>query len=197
MEARLTHISTQEVLGYLGCRGSGVTEQLIRDIAEALSLLTETAVPKSTYRVFERCDNGCISDLDFSFESKDIDKLLSDCNRVILFAATLGAQVDMLLRRYQVSDLQKALVLDACANAAIENVCDNLCTDFALSYGLITHRFSPGYGDLAFEKQSDFARVLDLQRSIGVTLTDSGLMIPQKSVTAVVGILRKESNSRE
>lgn len=184
MEARLTHISTQEVLGYLGCKGSGVTEQLILDIAEASRLLTQTAVPKSAYRVFGRCDNG----LNFLLESNDITALLSDCDRVILFAATLGAQVDMLLRRYQVSDLQKALVLDACANAAIENVCDNLCADFTRSYGTVTHRFSPGYGDLPFEKQADFARVLDLQRSIGVTLTDSGLMIPQKSVTAVVGV---------
>ena len=85
-----------------------------------------------------------------------------------------------------------ALILDACAGAAIENVCDNLCADIAAAVApmYLTDRFSPGYGDLPLAQQFELCRVLDVSRRIGVTLSDGGLMIPQKSVTAVMGIYR-------
>lgn len=49
-------------------------------------------------------------------------------------------------------------------------------------------RFSAGYGDLPLEVQKDIFRVLDCPRKIGLTLNDSLLMSPTKSVTAIVGI---------
>ena len=52
----------------------------------------------------------------------------------------------------------------------------------------LTDRFSPGYGDFPFSQQRDFFDVLDITRRIGVSLTESGLMLPQKSVTALIGV---------
>ena len=49
-------------------------------------------------------------------------------------------------------------------------------------------RFSPGYGDLKLEHQKDWFRLLDISRQIGIELTDSLLMVPTKSVTAIIGI---------
>ena len=48
-------------------------------------------------------------------------------------------------------------------------------------------RFSPGYGDVSLEVQKDFFRLLPCQR-IGLTLMDTLIMSPEKSVTAFIGI---------
>ena len=49
-------------------------------------------------------------------------------------------------------------------------------------------RFSPGYGDFPLEYQRELLGVLDAAKRIGLTLTDSLLMAPSKSVTAVIGV---------
>ena len=87
-------------------------------------------------------------------------------------------------------DMAKALILDAAASAAVENVCDNLCADLAeaLAPQYLTDRFSPGYGDLPLSQQKELFRLLDVTRRIGVSLSESGLMVPQKSVTALIGV---------
>ena len=54
-------------------------------------------------------------------------------------------------------------------------------------------RFSPGYGDFPLECQPGLFRLLGVQRNIGVTLTDSLLMLPTKSVTAVIGLCDGET----
>ena len=80
-------------------------------------------------------------------------------------------------------------MLDCCASAAIENVCDNLCADLQEELeGYLTDRFSPGYGDLPITLQRSFLLALNAQRRIGLTVTDSCLLIPSKSVTAIIGV---------
>ena len=52
-------------------------------------------------------------------------------------------------------------------------------------------RYSPGYGDLSIEKNIDIINVLNSQKNIGLTVTDSGIMIPRKSVVALIGVSKK------
>ncbi len=178
MDARFTGIKTREVRAAIG----GVDETAVTTV---LPTLTAAMTPRVTYHLFDINDPVLRTTF---LVGRDVPTLLEDCHRVILLAATLGAGVDTAINRLQITDMAAAVMLDACADGAIENVCDNLCTDLAAKYGYLTHRFSPGYGDYPFALQRDFAAVLDLPRTIGVTLTDSGLMVPQKSVTALVGI---------
>ena len=49
-------------------------------------------------------------------------------------------------------------------------------------------RFSPGYGDFPIEFQEPIMRMLDCAKKIGLTMTDSYMMSPTKSVTAIIGI---------
>ena len=49
-------------------------------------------------------------------------------------------------------------------------------------------RFSPGYGDFDISYQKNIFSCLNSEKYIGLTLTDSMLMVPSKSVTAVVGL---------
>ncbi len=186
METRLTAIDIREAAAYIGC--TELSDELTRGLDEAAALVKEAAVPRATWLCLPK-NSPILSDI---LIGHDIDRLLKDCESVAIFAATLGLDIDKQLARLQVTDLRRALLFDACADAAIENVCDNLCTSLRAQYGTITARFSPGYGDLPHAAQKPISEFLRLDRTIGVTLTESGLMIPQKSVTAIVGILKGE-----
>lgn len=128
--------------------------------------------------------------LDSFLTGEDIRRHLSGCSDCVLLCATLGSEVDALIRRTQVTDMAKTLWLDAAASAAIEQVCDEVQLDIAqrLERSLTT-RFSCGYGDLPLSAQPHFLSCLDARRKIGLHLSPSGMLVPIKSVTAVIGIL--------
>ncbi len=150
-----------------------------------VALLMQTVKPRLVWRRFPRNEADA-----FLLSGKDIQMRLADSTELVLFAATLGMESELLLHRAQIRDMTQAVLLDACADAAIENVCDNFCADLSkvVAPRFLTERFSPGYGDFPLCQQRVIFDALDITRRIGVTYTDSGLMIPQKSVTAIVGI---------
>lgn len=190
MEARLTGFDRAEALRYIGWKGGPVPEELRRTLNRCEALLLGTARPRTVWRLFDLTPEGVLAGTAFRPAGGDIRAHLLGCGRVIAMAATLGMEMEALLRRTQAADMALALMLDGCASAAIENVCDNLCADLAgeLAPGRLTGRFSPGYGDMPLAQQEDLCRVLDVGRRIGVSLTAGGLMVPQKSVTALVGV---------
>ncbi|MDD6024934.1 MAG: vitamin B12 dependent-methionine synthase activation domain-containing protein [Oscillospiraceae bacterium] len=198
MEARLTEINKREVLLYLGYRGGEIPADIAEAIDRCSQILLETARPRIVYRQFSLLEDGTLQGTEFRPEGEDVRQLLKDCKQVVLFGATLGAEVEALLLRQQVKNMAEALILDCCGSSAIENVCDNFCTDLQEKVHplYLTDRFSPGYGDLPFSQQGDFCRILDMSRRIGVSLSPGGLMIPQKSVTALVGIADRPQNRR-
>lgn len=189
MEPRLTAINLNEVLLYLGYKGGAIPENIHRDILRCMDQMMEAARPRIVWRQFDLLPDGTLRGTDFCPRGNDVKKLLKDCKTAVLMAATLGTEVEAMLRRAQVKNMSDAVILDCCGSSAIENVCDNFCEDLQKEVdGYLTDRFSPGYGDLPFSQQPDFCRILDLPRRIGVTLSPGGLMIPQKSVTAILGI---------
>ena len=130
--------------------------------------------------------------LDFGFarvRSRSLAERLRDCDRAIVFAATVGLSLDRLIARYGASAPSRALMLDALGVERVEALCDAFCRDIVKETGKeATARFSPGYGDLPLAFQQDIFAVLDVPRRIGVSLNASLLMSPSKSVTAIVGI---------
>lgn len=190
MEARLTGFDRAEALRYMGWRGGPAPEDLLGTLDRCEALLREHVRPRAVWRLFDREPDGTLAGTGFRPEGQAIQRHLAGCGQVILMGATLGAEAEALFRRTQAVDMALALALDGCAGAAIENVCDNLCADLAeaLAPKRLTGRFSPGYGDMPLAQQEELCRVLDVERRIGVSLTAGGLMIPQKSVTALMGV---------
>ena len=189
MDERLGVIDRRLTLRYLQYRGGAVPEDLLREIVRAEDLLRETARPRVTWRLFDRRDDGSLAGTDFRPAGENVARLLRDCDQVILMAATLGAETEALLRRAQARDMALAVILDAAGSAAIEGVCDRLCAQLAERFAprCLTDRYSPGYGDMPLSQQAELCRVLELDKRIGVTLSPGGLMLPQKSVTALLG----------
>ncbi len=120
--------------------------------------------------------------------SRGISEALGNCKRVVIFAATVGIGIDRLIARYASVAPSKALLFQAIGAERIEAFCDGLCNELAQEIAPLKSRFSAGYGDFPLSAQKDIFRLLDCPKQIGLTLTDSLLMSPTKSVTAIVGV---------
>lgn len=127
----------------------------------------------------------------FSVKSRALCRNLENCTSVILFGATVGSQVDALIRKYQKIDTVKAGIMQAAGAMFIESFVDvfneKIKKDCESENKKTRQRFSPGYGNVSLETQKDFFRLLDTKK-IGLTLMDSLIMAPEKSVTAFIGI---------
>lgn len=136
----------------------------------------------------------------FDYEGEDLVKAIEGCREMILFAATVGVEIDRRIRIATYTSQTKALFLQAFGAERVETLCDYFCEEInreLCSENLCTvPRFSPGYGDLPLEIQRDFFRLLDCNRQIGVSLGDNLLMNPTKSVTAILGIKEKTGDDR-
>lgn len=145
-------------------------------------LLMQAAKPKAIYRLMQKAE--------LKTSGQSIEKHLEGCHETALMAVTLGIGVDELIRKTGVTDMAMAVIIDAGASVLVEQLADEfegyirkqLDTDF------ITSRFSPGYGDWPVTEQARIIHYLDGQRKIGLNVTADSLMIPRKSITAVLGI---------
>lgn len=143
------------------------------------------------------------SGVDLTFaetDSKALVKNLSGCSKIILFGATVGIEIDRLIAKYGRISPAKAVIFQAIGAERIEALCDAFNAEITEAYrkeSLHTKpRFSPGYGDFPLEAQKDIFRVLDCPRKIGLSLNDSLLMSPSKSVTAIIGISTEKSDCK-
>ena len=191
----LPPINEREVLRYMGARDATaeVSVLLAACIEEAKDVLT----CRACFREFDLQIDGTVLDIGFAkTDSISLSKNLQDCERVILFAATVGLGIDRLITRYTRVSPARALCFGAIGAERIEALCDALCQQLARDYenqGLILRpRFSPGYGDLPLSLQSDIFNALKCSQRIGLSLNESLLMTPTKSVTAIVGVSRKD-----
>lgn len=124
--------------------------------------------------------------------SSVIRKAVNGCDSLVLFAATIGAPFDRLIAKYGRLEPSKALLLQAIGAERIESLCDAFCdkmnTELAFDGKSLRTRVSPGYGDIPLDMQTELFKALDCERKIGLTLNESLLMSPSKSVTAIAGI---------
>lgn len=179
----LEKLNRSEAIRYLGGAGIQMNDQMEVLMDECEKMVLEKAAPKFLYI---ELDLPC----DTIMGGRDIANHLDGCEKAILMCATLGAEIDKLIRISQISDMAKAVVLDSFSSVAVEQVCNRVDEIIAEKYAgyNMTFRFSPGYGDYPISLQQDFLRMLDAPRKIGLTTNDNYLLMPTKSVTAVMGL---------
>ncbi len=205
-------VDRREILRYMRC-GEGDTDGdidalLDSCLAELLPLLVykvcwrvfplrraEENLPSSNVSVHADVQASSEELLDLGFlqtNSRGLARNLQDCEKLVLFAATVGLEPDRLLAKYGRVSPVKALCMQAIGAERIESLCDAFCGELQQKYaaeGLqLKPRFSPGYGDFPLETQKAVFQALDCPRKIGLSLNDSLLMSPSKSVTALAGL---------
>ena len=184
----------RDALRYLGFRREPGAEERAR-LAEAEAAVRAVAEPRHVARLVAVRDDGGELDFEgaFRLRSDALSRNLRGCRRAFLFVATLGPGPDRLVRRLEAT----GRVADAAwAQAAAAELADAWCDDVVALFAAdpavagcaLRPRFSPGYGDVPLSVQRPFLAALDATRRIGVTLTESLLMVPTKTISAFVGV---------
>lgn len=177
----------KEAARYLGLRETDEkTAKEIEDAKKTLSAL----FPVKTIACFdiENDKNGVkLVGTDVALCGNLAKKHFDGCKKIIVVLATLGLKSETLLKRAFAISALKGVVTDAVYTAKIEEYLDETEEELIRQYGSITSRISCGYGDLPIETQKQLFRLADGER-IGVSVNDCFMLVPNKSVIALVGV---------
>ena len=183
-----------EAARYMGYKhGAEPSEAICELCEEAYEELCKVITPKYIYKEydFERTSDGIVVD-GIEFRSEKLLSHLKDSTSIILFGATLGVGADTLVRKYSITDAAMTSIVHCVGASMVENLCDIACEELKSTIkGDHKYRFSPGYGGLDISSQSDFFKLLPMTKQMGVSLSESFLMTPTKTVTAFIGVTKE------
>lgn len=127
------------------------------------------------------------------FESRQLARFLGNCNEIVLMGATTGWEIMNVIKEdASGANVTRGIILDAAASEIVEAALDWIMDYFKQSLRrenrrLLGKRYSAGYGDLFLESQKTMYRLLQLDK-IGIEITESCMLVPEKTVTAITGI---------
>lgn len=179
-------IDRATALRYMGAAGwqPDAASAALMDKAE--QQLMKTATPRAVWRRLP-----CAA-LPLQICGHDLERHLQGCDEVLVMVATLGSEVDTMLRRMELTDIALAATADAMASVLLEQVCDaleeELRAEVQQAGGYLTGRYAPGYGDCPLELNDEICLAADSVRGCGVAVTGQHLLAPRKSTTALLGI---------
>lgn len=192
-------INIKEVYRYAGIKNDG--ENISNELKKEIFSTIQECLPKLSYSVcfiktpIKIMDNT----VDFGFgsvKSNSLSSHLAYCKDAVIFASTIGLEIDRLIFKYGKISPLKSLILNAFGTERIESLCDcfyDFIKDESNKQNIKTKsRFSAGYGDFPLSFQKDIFSVLKPENKIMLTLNDSLIMSPSKSVTAVIGLGNSE-----
>lgn len=199
-------VNINEVLRYAGCLGAGSDSDMSQMAWDCVKELSNSKVYSYavSYRIVPITSISKDNDIDFNvfkIKSNDLAGMLAGCDSAVFIAATIGHGIDRVIHKYSRLNPARALFMQAIGAERVETMLDVFCEELPgnvraivssekgdLGDVTITPRFSPGYGDLSLSIQPQFLDVVDAARRIGITVNESLLMSPSKSVTAIAGI---------
>lgn len=174
-------------LKYLGHTGQNITEEMERLLDECLKETIHVSQPKVISRRFGLTEDPLkIKELDLPLPGEQLKEAFAQCTHCLFLGATLGITLERKIKYYEKSNMTRAAVMDAVSSAYLEEYCDEY--EEGLGYANRTFRLCPGYGDIPLSFNREIARVLDIGKTLGITLTPDNLMIPQKSMLGLIGI---------
>ena len=178
----------KEILRYANCKST--TPEIEMLLNDCIDEINGNISYKVCYCILPVTIIGNTIDFNaFKVNSEKLALNLKNCERAIVFGATLGTEIDRLIMKYGKLSPTKALFFQAIGATMIETLCDEFSQEIKSELSVnLKPRFSPGFGDLELTCQKDIFEVLNCSKNIGLTLNNSLLMSPTKSVTAFVGI---------
>ena len=189
-------IDTQQVLHHIGYNGDGEPsariEALVKEYTDNICHLIEPSYYYVIRGIKSVRGSRVFIEGSVTFRSNVIAELLKQCQKVAVFVVTIGNRLGDVVRQLAGDGLMvQAAVLDVIGSDAAEtlaNVVQDIISKEAAAGGLgISQRFSPGYCDWKVSQQKMVFRAMDGETS-GVRLTDGCLMVPQKSISGIIGI---------
>ena len=199
--APLRSINEAELLRYAGLgKKTDFAPDLVAEACEEVLLLSRV---RGVWREFDydASSKTICAPSPLTLRGEKIGAHLANCERVIVLCVTIGEEVETAISdHFAAKNYTLPLLMDAAATTAVEQAADGLekavrveakKRGFAMRF-----RFSPGYGDWPLEQQKEVL-ALSGGESIGVTLTESLMLMPRKSVTAVIGLTREQGEEKK
>ncbi|MDO5402293.1 MAG: vitamin B12 dependent-methionine synthase activation domain-containing protein [Eubacteriales bacterium] len=195
-QIELTDLDYHEAARYLGYGQNEIDADTLKLMRQCENEIVSQVRPRGIYRVFDvvvRQEGVEIAGTNLILFGESIKRHLANCDRAVLMAVTLSDAADRMIRTFQVTDMAKAVIMDSMASAAVEQACNRLETEISreLPQYYQTFRFGLGYGDLPISLQRDFIKILNADKLIGLHVNESSMLVPTKSVTAVIGLSRE------
>lgn len=195
----LTDIDINETRRYAGLsKKVDFKEELLREACTELQIISH---PKANWTIYRYdSDKGIImAAAPFKLTGKSITRHLYGCEFAAVLAVTIGSEVEQAINtHFSSGNYTAGLLLDAAATTAVEAAADQvskLIAKEARAIGLTTtNRFSPGYGDWDIVNQPTILKLAGAS-SIGISATSSCILVPRKSVTAVIGLFSAEQKT--
>lgn len=194
----LLAIDPQETRRYAGLmKADNFDEQMIITACEDAQLL---AKPQAVWHIY---DYDChaqtvLATPPFTISGEKIGQHLAGCDKVVILSVTIGDTIENeVTQRFERGEYTASILLDAAATTAVEQSADNLEKTIRqktapMGYGM-RWRFSPGYGDWPIEQQPELIR-LATAHAIGVSLSSAMMLMPRKSITAIIGLYREQAS---
>lgn len=197
--APLLAIDAKETRRYAGLqKAQDFAEEKILAACEEARLL---AAPKGNWEVYDYdCETQTVkANPPCQIQGKKIGQHLAGCEKVIALSVTVGEDIEEeITQRFNSGEYSLAVLMDAAATTAVEQIADGMEKALAPKMGaqgfLMKWRFSPGYGDWPLEQQPELIRLARADK-IGVSLSASMMLMPRKSITAIIGLYRKQENA--
>lgn len=190
--AALTKINLQETKRYAGLAKANFNEETIKKACLEAQILSSV---QGTWEVYDY--HGCageVKSLPAAYiTGSKINKFLNAAEKLIFLSVTVGQEIEQAVTTYfESGQYAYSLLLDAAATAAVEEAADEMERNIkqvfqSKGYQLLT-RFSPGYGDWDIKFQPTMLALANAAK-INVKLTESYMLIPRKSITAVIGLV--------
>lgn len=195
----MIEIKNSEIHRYLGYQKIQPDER-VQEIVDACKqkVIQQSTLRKSVKLFDLNIEEDVIHIETMDIHSKNLLHNLEGCEKVILMGVTIGPAIDQLIRRAEITNMLEAAIYQAIGAAYVEAWADVVNTEIKESMKnrgyYCRPRFSPGYGDFDLSFQKDFSQLLDLSHTTGIKLTDTLLMTPSKSVTALIGCSKKDAS---
>ena len=199
-------VNKAEALRYLGYSGQNLDGLLDERVDQLIAQCEAEAAPGFVFRVFPVDASGedgvRLVGSNLLLQGESIRAHLEGAKECAVMACTLGLANEAGMRKAAA----KGGALDACVYGAagsslvecVADACEAAVVADAARRGLHANfRFSPGYGDLPLSLQPNIVRVLQADKRLGLTPTDSCMLVPAKSVTALIGLFAHPQDQKD
>ncbi len=190
--APILKIDANETKRYAGLnRAENFDEKKIIEACDETLIFLEV---RGIWKIYDYdCENKIVmSEPHFKIQGKSIEKHLSGCEKVICMAVTVGEKIEQeITKRFRQGNYLESMLMDAAATCAVEQAADSLEKaverEISKESYKMRWRYSPGYGDWSLSQQKNFFHVTCAEE-IGMSLSSAMMLIPRKSVTAIIGL---------
>ena len=193
----LSELNFSEGARYMGYKGNVPEENILSIMKKCEGIIIEKAVPRYLYKKFpiHFLENGVeVVGTNMILTGNSIRNHLKNCHSVYLMCATLSMEIDKQIRIAELNDMAEAVILDALAAVAIEQVCDKVEEKIHLleTDKYLTYRFGLGYGDLPLSLEHEFLKIVNSEKLIGLCTSQNLILSPRKSVACIIGVCDNE-----